>query len=191
MTIAAPATPASIAKEIDAHAAKRMLDSNDALIIDVREPDEHAAERIAGSRLLPLSAFSSSELLGHGDRTLIFHCRSGRRSLDALARYAAAGGRHGTSLAGGIEAWKSAGLATERSKAPPISIMRQVQIVIGLMVLAGTALGFWVHPGFLAIPAFMGAGLAFAGLSGTCGLAAVLSRMPWNRFEGPRSSCST
>jgi rhodanese-related sulfurtransferase len=187
---ATAAAPSTASKEIDAAAAKRLLESGGAVIIDVREPDEHAAERIAGSLPHSLSAFRGGELMGHGDRTVIFHCRSGRRSLDALGRYTAGGGLHGVSLAGGIEAWKAAGFPVERSKAPPISIMRQVQIVIGVMVLAGTGLGFWVHPGFLAIPAFMGAGLTFAGLSGTCGLAAVLSWMPWNRFEGPRSSCS-
>jgi rhodanese-related sulfurtransferase len=186
---AAPAAPAAT-KEIDAKTAKRMLDAGEAVLIDVRERDENAAERIAGSSLHPLSSFDCGPLLGHGDRTVLFHCRSGRRSLDALGRYTAGGGRRGASLAGGIEGWKAAGLAVERSKAPPISLMRQVQIVIGFMVLAGTSLGFWVHPGFLAIPAFMGAGLLFAGLSGTCGLAAVLARMPWNRFECPGGSCS-
>jgi hypothetical protein len=47
-----------------------------------------------------------------------------------------------------------------------------------------------LNPWFLIMPAFFGAGLLFAGISGTCGLASVLSAMPWNRFDGPNSSCS-
>jgi hypothetical protein len=72
-----------------------------------------------------------------------------------------------------------------------MSIMRQVQLVVGVGVLIGAALAWWVHPGFVIIPAFLGAGLAFAGATGTCGLAAVLSRMPWNRGAPAAASCST
>ncbi len=47
--------------------------------------------------------------------------------------------------------------------------------------MAGTALGVFVHPGFLALPAAVGAGLAFAGATGLCGMAAVLARLPYNK----------
>jgi hypothetical protein len=59
--------------------------------------------------------------------------------------------------------------------------MRQVQIVIGVVSAAGAALSVWKDPLFGLIPLFMGLGLLFAGLTGTCGLALVMARMPWNK----------
>ncbi len=83
---------------------------------------------------------------------------------------------------GGIEAWRAAGLPVRAgASAPRLSIMRQVQLVVGLGVLAGTAAGYFVDARLLVVPAFLGAGLAFAGATGTCGLAVLLGRMPWNR----------
>jgi rhodanese-related sulfurtransferase len=185
------ATKAETTLEVDADTARRWAASGDTVIVDVREADERAAEWIEGSTSIPLSSFDPGPLLATGaDRKVVFHCRGGRRSLDALGRYRAAGGLHGFSMAGGLDAWKRAAMPVERGKAPPISLMRQVQIVIGFMVLVGCALTLWLNPWFLIMPAFFGAGLLFAGISGTCGLASVLSAMPWNRFDGPTSSCS-
>jgi CHASE2 domain-containing sensor protein len=70
------------------------------------------------------------------------------------------------------------------------SVMRQVQLTIGACVLAGSALAWFVDPRFVAVPAFFGAGLCFAGLTGTCGLAAVIGWMPWNRVRDKPGSCA-
>jgi hypothetical protein len=59
--------------------------------------------------------------------------------------------------------------------------MRQVQIAAGVMVVMGVLLGVVVAPAFYGWAAFVGAGLMFAGLTGTCGMAKVLAWMPWNR----------
>ena len=109
---------------------------------------------------------------------------------DAAARCAglAAAGITVMNVHGGIEAWKAAGRPTVVDTARPrLSVMQQTQIVIGTFVLAGTALGFLVHPAFLAVPAFMGAGLVFAGSTGFCGMAVLLGKLPWNRV--PTASC--
>lgn len=85
-------------------------------------------------------------------------------------------------LGGGIEAWKKAGLPTVvNTGVSRISVMRQVQLVIGVSVLVGSALAWFVDPRFVAIPAFFGAGLTFAGATGTCALASLIARLPWNR----------
>jgi hypothetical protein len=55
-------------------------------------------------------------------------------------------------------------------------------LIAGTMVLTGVILGAFVNPWFLALVAFFGAGLTFAGATGTCGLALVLFKMPWNRL---------
>ena len=62
-----------------------------------------------------------------------------------------------------------------------ISLERQVRIAAGSLVLAGTILGWWAHPIFLAIPAFVGAGLVMAGITDYCGMGLLLARCPWNR----------
>ncbi|MFM9994741.1 MAG: rhodanese-like domain-containing protein [Phycisphaerales bacterium] len=168
-------------REIDVQTARRWLEAGEAEVVDVREPDEHRRERITGARLVPLSRFDPAAIQPAPGRKLILHCRSGGRSLDAAGRVTGAAGEV-YSLAGGIEAWRAAGLPTEIDRSVNrISIMRQVQIVAGGCVLAGAALTHWVSPWFIGVPAFFGAGLLFAGLSGRCGMGAMLSVMPWNR----------
>jgi rhodanese-related sulfurtransferase len=154
---------------------KSWVDEGIAALIDVREPDEVAAERIADSRSMPLSRFDTSSLPAG---RLVFHCASGPRSLEAAARVA--GRDEVFTLAGGIRGWTSAGLPTVRDKRVPISIMRQVQITVGTVVLACSVLAVVVSSWFALLAAFMGAGLLFAGATGTCGMAAALARMPWN-----------
>jgi hypothetical protein len=70
-------------------------------------------------------------------------------------------------------------VALDRSQ--PIDIIRQVQIAAGSLVLMGILLGTLLAPGFYALSAFVGAGLMFAGISGFCGMAHLLTLMPWNR----------
>jgi len=182
--------------EIALHEAQRRLQQAQAILIDVREPDEHARERIEGSRLMPLSRFDLEQLATwvKPGQSVIIHCKSGRRAADAC-RMAAALVDRGVgvaSLAGGIDAWKAASLPVAfDAKAPAISTMRQVQLVIGVCVLAGSALAWFIDPRFILIPAFFGAGLTFAGASGTCALAAVIARMPWNRVSRAGSCCSS
>jgi rhodanese-related sulfurtransferase len=159
-----------------------LLKAGRARIIDVREPDEHRAERIAEAALHPSGSLDPAAFGRKPGEILVVHCRSGRRGLDAVQRMRAAGHAETFNLEGGIEAWRAAGLPTLRTEgASRLPIMRQVQIVVGTCVAVFTALGFLVNQWFLVVPAFMGCGLLFAGLTGTCGMAAMLGVMPWNR----------
>jgi rhodanese-related sulfurtransferase len=151
----------------------------DAVLVDVREPDEHLREHISGSVLAPLSSFEPGEVADAG--RVVLYCRSGPRSMEAAGRLAASGRDGVYTLAGGITGWKAAGLPVVERNDVPISIMRQVQIVAGGTVFVGAILGALVSPWLLILPAFFGAGLLFAGLSGTCGMAAMLRFMPWNK----------
>lgn len=161
--------------------AARMLREGAALV-DVREPDEHARERIPGARNLPLSRLAEAELAVPAGRPVLFHCRSGARTAGQAAQLAAkAGGCEAYIVEGGLEAWKRAGLPVALDRRQPLELMRQVQIAAGSMVLLGVVLGALVAPGFYALSGFVGAGLVFAGVTGTCGLARVLRLMPWNR----------
>jgi rhodanese-related sulfurtransferase len=87
----------------------RRLAERSILLVDVREPDEYAAERIHGALLYPLSTFDPRALPDTGGK-IVFQCGSGMRSAKALAAAAAAGLSVAGHLAGGIQAWKEAGL---------------------------------------------------------------------------------
>jgi len=66
---------------------------------------------------------------------------------------------------------------------PPISLERQVRISAGALVVAGVGLGWFVHPGFYGLSAFVGAGLIFAGITDICGLCLLLAKLPWNNSK--------
>jgi len=163
---------------------KHELDAGDVVLIDIREPVEHAHERIPGARLIPLGELSS-ERLASLHSNVVLYCRTGRRSTEALHLLAGQGFTRAAHLEGGIESWKSEGLATERTAgAPRLSLMQQVQVTAGSLVVAGTALGAFLHPGWLFLSGFVGAGLVFSGATGSCAMAALLSKLPWNRVAG-------
>lgn len=157
---------------------ERMI-ATGARLIDIRDPDEHARERIAGSINHPLARIE--QLTPHTGPT-IFHCRSGVRTQANTTRLAAvSSGSPSYVLSGGIEAWRSSGRSTVIDRRQPLEIMRQVQLVAGGLVLLGVVLGFLVAPAFFGLAAFVGAGLMMAGASGWCGMAQLLQRFPWNR----------
>jgi rhodanese-related sulfurtransferase len=169
-------------KTITPEDAARLLREDGATLVDVREPDEHARERIPGARNLPLSRLEEAEFALHQGRPVLFHCRSGARTEAHAGRLAArAGTVEAYAVAGGLDAWRRAGLPVAEDRRQPLELMRQVQIAAGTMALLGVVLGALVAPGFYAVSGIVGAGLVFAGVTGTCGLARALRLMPWNR----------
>lgn len=160
---------------------KRRLDAGEAVLIDVRESDEHAREHVLGARLAPLSAIDSHDFDRDHDKIAVFHCRSGMRTQANAARLLGRGFREAYYLDGGLDAWKAAGLPVHANRRAPLEIMRQVQIAAGVLILTGVLLGALVNPAFYGLSAFIGAGLAFAGVTGWCGMAMLLKAMPWNR----------
>ena len=166
-------------KHIQPAEAFAML-SHDAVLVDIREMDEWRREHIPAAKHHPLSTIEQSPPQSGG--AVIFHCRSGNRTAANAKRLAATvPGARVFVLDGGLEAWRDAGLPTVKDARQPIEIMRQVQIGAGLLVALGAALGFLVHPGFHWLSAAVGAGLAFAGATGFCGMARLLALAPWNR----------
>jgi rhodanese-related sulfurtransferase len=168
-------------REIDAPTLKAWLDADKAVLIDIREADEYPREHIAGSRLVPLSGFNSHDFDHDHGKIGVFHCASGNRTCQAAPQILAAGFAEVYRLKGGLASWKGAGLPINVNRKAPISIMRQVQIVAGTMMVLAAILAVLVSPWFIALGAFVGVGLMFAGLSGTCAMANLLAVMPWNR----------
>jgi rhodanese-related sulfurtransferase len=166
-------------KHIKPAALKQSLDRNEAQLVDVREPAEFAREHIAGAQSAPLSAFDPSRL--PRDRRIVLCCQSGARSGRALAQLEAAGFHDVAHLDGGLSAWKAAHLTTSIDNTQPISIMRQVQITAGSLVVIGAVLAALVSPWFILLSGFVGAGLVFAGVSDTCMMAMLLAKLPYNQ----------
>jgi rhodanese-related sulfurtransferase len=160
------------------------------LLVDVREPVEHAEEHIAGARLIPLGQLEQQADSMDREGPLVIMCRSGKRGAQALAKLKALGFNNTRNLEGGIEAWKGAGLPVSKSAGKVFPLMQQVQIIIGLGVLTGVVLSFLAHPNWILLSGFFGAGLVFAGSTGWCGMAILMSKMPWNRVSG-QSSCAS
>jgi rhodanese-related sulfurtransferase len=162
--------------------ARRLLDGG-AVLIDIREADEHAREKIPGARPMPLSKLDEIDLGADAGKPVVFHCKSGARTLANAPRLAAklGDGCEAFIIEGGLEAWRKAGLPVATDRRQPLELQRQVQIGAGSLALAGTLLGLLVSPWFFTVPAFVGAGLVTAGVTGFCGMARILMRAPWNR----------
>lgn len=166
---------------IDAKTAEEWLNKEQAVLIDVREPDEYIREHIPQAHLVPLSGFNSEDFPKEHDKIAIFHCHSGSRTEGAAPQILRSGFKDVYQLEGGIQAWRKAGLHVNENLKAPISIMRQVQIAAGGLVVLGIVLATLISVWFVALSAFVGAGLVYAGVSGVCTMAAILSKMPWNR----------
>jgi rhodanese-related sulfurtransferase len=164
-------------------------------LIDVRTPVEHEEAHIAGSRLMPLDKLDAAAVkaAATGNESCVLICRSGKRAEQAFEKLQAAGCENLAILEGGVTGWESAGLPLQRSTRRHLPLMRQVQLIIGVLALTGSILALTVNKNFALIPAFLGAGLTLAGSTGWCGLAILLSKMPWNKVEcggGNVKSCS-
>jgi rhodanese-related sulfurtransferase len=140
----------------------------DVELIDVRTPVEYGEVHIPFARNVPLSDFDAA----------------------TVARLLAAGVTNVVNVAGGTLAWAESGLPVVRGQRA-LALERQVRIAAGLLVLIGAILAWLVHPAFNALSAFVGAGLVFAGVTDTCGMGLLLSRMPWNRVAAAATACDS
>lgn len=167
-------------------------------LIDVRTPVEYREVHVDFARNVPLDQLDPAALMGSRNGSaadpLYFVCRSGSRGQQACDKLRQAGFANVVNVEGGTLACVEAGLPVVRGK-KAISLERQVRIAAGSLVVLGAALGLLVHPGFIGISAFVGAGLVFAGITDTCGMAMILARMPWNQVgaasAGGSVACST
>ncbi len=172
--------------------AHRMLDTLDVVqlraerpetrLLDVRTAGEFEAEHIEGAYNVPLDTLPEHgpEIRAAVTHPVVLVCRSGQRAHRAEAALAAAGMNNLYVLDGGMNAWSVAGQPVRRGT-PRMSLERQVRIAAGSLAATGGFLALLVHPLFAAIPAFVGTGLVFAGLTDTCAMGMLLARLPYNR----------
>jgi rhodanese-related sulfurtransferase len=158
-------------------------------LIDVRTPAEFEEVHVAFARNVPLDRLDPPALNLDPSAPVYVVCQKGGRGQKACEKLAAAGFAQVANVEGGTLACVGAGLPVVRGR-KAVSLERQVRIAAGSLVLLGAGLSL-VHPGFVGIAAFVGAGLVFAGVTDTCGMALLLARMPWNRRPVKAATCAT
>ena len=160
--------------------AKAWLDRNEAVLLDVREAAEYKATHILGSHWIPLGQISAARLPRGHHKKILIHCQAGKRGEKACTTLMAEQSDLDVyNIEGGLNAWAAAGLPMETGTVLPLN--RQVQVAVGLLLVLFTVAGFGVHPVFHILAGLMGLGLINAGVTGWCGMAMVLAKMPWNR----------
>jgi len=170
-------------QNISAKNAHNMLTQGDAILIDVREPDEFKIRHIPYAHSIPLSSVSNMMRfmdIPH-DKKIIMQCLAGKRGEQAC------GIIHGNlkhdifNIEGGLTAWEDSGLPVIGNKEPKFSIFRQVQMIMGSLIAFLIFLGFWGLTFMFALAGLFAFALAVAGFTGWCGLALLLNKMPWNK----------
>ncbi|TVR71387.1 MAG: DUF2892 domain-containing protein [Sphaerobacteraceae bacterium] len=160
------------------------LTSQGARILDVRTTGEFESVHIPGSYNVPLDLLSEhrSELTSSVDQPVILVCASGMRAKQADNALRDAGLESITVLEGGINAWEQRGQPVVKGQ-QKWSLERQVRLVAGSLVVAGAVGGLFVWQPLTLLSLFVGGGLAFAGITNTCGMAMLLAKLPYNRGQ--------
>ena len=154
-------------------------------LLDVRTPAEHAEIHVPGVHLAPLDRLDAAKLASVNgfakDQPVFLLCRSGNRARQAAQQLEMDGFSQCHVVEGGTMAWAEAGLPVNRGTSKVISLERQVRIAAGAIVLIGVLLAQFVHPAFIWLSGFVGAGLTFAGITDWCGMGMLIAKLPWNQ----------
>jgi len=159
------------------------------VIIDVRERDEYEQEHVKNSINVPLSVFTTvvpGVLNQLRDREITFMCRSGARAAQAHEQAKGMGFNDAHTYKvypGGILAWIESGNEIQAAGKAPLPLMRQMQIIVGTLLVIFASLGAFVNPWFSVATIVFGGGLLMAGVTGNCAVAAMLARAPWNKAD--------
>ena len=160
------------------------------VLIDVREPEEFSNERIPGSINAPLSSWDRcGPMLAKsiGNHPIKFICGSGGRASIAAEKWETFFATKPPQIKiqdGGMRGWKSHGGVVEGSgKSVDWGIFRQVQAIVGPVILLSSIAAMTFNPRWAILSAMFGFGLSIAGYTGFCGMAIVLAKMPWNKAK--------
>ncbi len=163
--------------------------TSDHCLIDVRTPHEFAERKIPGSLNVPLGSLSDELEQLSGRENIVLVCAAGTRAEKARSILDKRGVKAQV-LEGGIAQWKNATLPLELGEPQGLSLERQVRIVAGTLVAAGSTLALLVDPRYAIASGLIGCGLVFAGVTNTCGLAMLLAKLPYNRRSANPKKCS-
>lgn len=159
---------------------QQMLSSNTVELIDVRNTDEFIEGHISGAKNIPLPILKADQIQHDANKKIVVQCKSGKRGGQAyllLKKMMPSADIY--NLKGGITEWQNAKLPIVDVNTT-LPIVRQTQIAAGAIVLLGTIASCLLSPVYWIVPVFVGCGLIFAGITGWCGMAKLLSHLPWN-----------
>jgi rhodanese-related sulfurtransferase len=166
------------------HLQDRLQKGEKLQLLDVRTPAEHAEIHVPGVHLAPLDRLDArlaAEIGCAKDQPVFLLCRSGSRARQAAEKLEKSGYTQCHVVEGGTMAWAEAGLPVERGTSKVMSLERQVRIAAGAIVLTGVLLAHFIHPAFIWLSGFVGAGLMFAGITDTCAMGMLIGKLPWNQ----------
>ena len=164
-------------------------------LVDVRSRAEYADGHAAGACSIPIEEMDAAQLKsrlgGNAGSTEPVHliCTSGLRAAQAARKLSAQGLHNLVLVEGGTEAWSQQRLPLQRAIAG-VSLARQTQIALGILIVLMLAKGMLLHPVFYVVTGLLGAGLIVSGVTARCGLTALLAKMPWNRNPAGGSATS-
>jgi len=171
-----------VVKNITVKELHEKMNSDDQLcVIDVRTPSEVSGCRVEGVRNISMDTIANYVDELKLKREIYLICNSGTRSAMVCKELASHGMSNLINVSGGIQAWKKGGLPFVKGKGVRVSIMRQVLIVAGALIVGGVVASQQVNFHYIWLPGFVGVGLLYAGISGNCFMAKLLSLMPWNK----------
>lgn len=155
----------------------------DIRILDVRTGGEFETVHIPGSYNVPLETLGEHVRdLADVEHPVVLVCQSGGRATQAHQKLTAAGKKTLHILEGGMAGWQVSGGDVVRGDTGRWAMDRQVRLAAGSLALAGVVASTVVS-GAEWIAAVVGAGLAYSAVSNSCAMAAVLSRLPYNRTD--------
>ena len=172
-------------KTTDPTTLNKWLDADKAILIDVREPLEYQIEHIKQATNIPLSTIYLEHvtLPENKGKKIVIQCRSGARSMSACKKIIEADDSIELyNLEGGILAWGQQELPTIKEM-QILPLEQQIQLTLGLTIIFGVLMTYFVSSAWLIIPAIVGLGLINAGATGWCGLGKLITKLPWNKID--------
>lgn len=156
-------------------------------VLDVRTPGEFETAHINGAYNVPLDQLREhAHEVRQATGQVVLICQSGRRAQQAEQLLRTHGMANVHVLDGGMQEWLGRGMAVRTVRAR-ISLERQVRIAAGTIVALGSIAALTVSPLLAVVPALVGSGLVFAGITDTCTMGMLLAKLPYNRA----ASCDT
>lgn len=150
-------------------------------MIDVRSPQEFAEGHIPGAVNIPLDEIEARIADVNIHDTVVVVCQAGTRAqmaCDLLESRL----QSSRKLEGGTDAWRASGRSLVAMTKSRLPLMRQVQLVVGPLILLGVTFAILIDPLWALLAGVVGAGLTLAGATGWCGMALLLAKLPWNRI---------
>lgn len=179
-------------KTVDSKTLKKWLEKGEAVLIDVREPSEHAHCHIKGSILMPPAEVNAKALAKFRNKKLVFHCKIGQRSAIACEKVAKEDPKLNVyNLDGGIDSWKGCGFRCVMGqgacgmsscyKFGSLCIEDQIRVVLGSVILLFIILGYYVNDAFFWITGALGVLFIISGFTGKCMLRDCLKGLACNK----------